>query len=88
MQTKLAAYHQIHGDGGDVQPEELAAAKAEAEQLPRTGRNNDGKKSPRQPQRLKLEIGSKKRKAPGGASRLGAEPFECGRPRPPGSNER
>ncbi len=49
MQTKLVEYHRIHGDGGDVQPEELAAAKAEAETLPRTGRNNDGKMSPRQP---------------------------------------
>jgi hypothetical protein len=49
MQTKLAEYHRVHGDGGDVRPEELAAAKAEAETLPRTGRNNDGKMSPRQP---------------------------------------
>ena len=139
MQTKLQEYHRIHGDGGDVRPEELAAAKAEAETLPRTGRNNDGKKSPRHPDsdasqsprqpqkdptksprqpqkdgkksprklqkdskksprkpqkdgkksprkpqkggkksprhRLKLEIGSKKRKAAGGAIWLDSEPF-------------
>ena len=49
MQTKLVEYHRVHGDGGDVKPEELAAAKAEAKTLPRTGRNNDGKMSPRQP---------------------------------------
>lgn len=68
MQTKLAEYHQIHGDGGEVRPEEIAAAKAEAEKLPRTGRNNDGKKSPRQPHRLKLDAGVKKRKVAAGAS--------------------
>ena len=68
MQMKLVAYHRIHGDGGEVKPEEIAAAKAKAEKLPRTGRNNNGKKSPRKPHRLKLDAGVKKRKSPGGTS--------------------
>ena len=67
MQTKLAEHFRIHGDGGEVRPEEIAAAVAEAKTLPRTGRNNDSRKSPRQPHRLKLEEGTKKRKAVSGA---------------------
>ena len=65
MQTKLAEHFRIHGDGGAVGVEEMAAAVAEAEKLPRTGRNNDSRKSPRQPQKLKDEDSVvKRRKTP------------------------
>ena len=65
MQMKLTEHFRVHGDGGAVGEEEMAAAVAEAEKLPRTGRNNDSRKSLRQPQEMKAEDGVvKRRKTP------------------------